>query len=384
MKQQPANSLPAPSADALQASARLSALIRDDIARAGGAIGFDRFMQHALYAPQWGYYTGGAVKFAGGGDFTTAPQMTPLFGHAIARQVGEVLQREGLSEVLEFGAGTGQLADDVLRALRAQGLAPRYGILDLSGELRARQQATLAAQAPDCVAQVHWLDALPARFEGVVLANELLDAMPVRVVRKAAHGWVERVVVAVGEQFAWADGAPCDGPAVDWAAQLPDGYVTETQAQAQGYLRSLGGWLARGVALFIDYGFPEAEFYHPQRSAGTLMAHYRHRAHDDLLRWPGLQDITAHVDFTGAALAAQGSGLAVLGYTTQAHFLLNCGVLDALQQIAPERERLRHTAAVQRLLAESEMGELFKVLALGRGVGTALSGFARGDRTHRL
>jgi SAM-dependent MidA family methyltransferase len=377
-----ASSLPAPSAEALAASAALAALIREEIGRTGW-LGFERYMELALYAPRLGYYTGGAVKFAGAGDFVTAPELTPLFAQTLARQVGEILRRERLDAVLELGAGSGRLAQGLLAALAAQGLAPRYRVLELSGELRARQQALLAPFG----AQVQWLDALPGAYEGVVIANEVLDAMPVRLTVKTAAGWAERgVAVDAQGALVFADRASGDAalrPPVDFADALPVGYCTEIGRQAAAFVRGLGGWLARGAALLIDYGFAQHEYYHPQRAMGTLAAHYRHRMHADVLRWPGLQDITAHVDFTAAALAAQDAGLDVLGYATQARFLLNCGVLGALQAV-PDERRLRETAAVQKLLAESEMGELFKVLALGRGISPALLGFAQGDRTHTL
>jgi SAM-dependent MidA family methyltransferase len=366
--------LPPPPADALAAS---QALLRF-MGTLPQPVAFDVFMQHALYHPQWGYYTGGAHKFGAGGDFTTAPEMTPLFGRTLAAQVAQVLRDNTLNQVLEFGAGSGKLAAQVLQALRAQGLAPGYAILDVSGSLRARQAQTIAQLAPECAQQVTWLDALPDAFEGVVLANELLDAMPCKLLRRSEAGWNELCVDAKNTQF--VERATDAAPPVDWHAALPLGYTTEIHPQADAFMATLGGWLKRGAALFIDYGFPEAEFYHPQRATGTLMCHYQQFAHGDALLWPGLQDITCHVNFTGAALAAQDADLEVLGYTSQARFLLNCGVLNGLNTDTA----LKDKSAVQKLLAEHEMGELFKVLAVGRKLASPLVGFAAGDRTHRL
>jgi SAM-dependent MidA family methyltransferase len=366
----------------------LTQQIAQEITLAGGWLPFDRYMQLALYAPGLGYYTAGAAKFAEAGDFTTAPEMSPLFGASLASQVAEVLQREGLNAVLEFGAGTGKLAAQVLNTLRSEhGLSPQYSILDVSPDLRERQARTLQALAPANAAQVQWLDQLPEQFEGVVIANEVLDAMPVKLLVKLSDGWAERGVVCNADgMLSYDDRASTVAPAVDWAAQLPTGYLTELHRQAEGFVRSMGAWFKRGVALLIDYGFPESEYYHPQRSAGTLMCHYRHHAHGNALLMPGLQDITSHINFTSIALAAQEAGLDVLGYTSQAHFLINCGVLDLLKRIDEPGElaRLKHTSAVQKLLAETEMGELFKVLVLGKGVGAPLRGTAHADRTHRL
>jgi SAM-dependent MidA family methyltransferase len=385
---QTSSSLPAPSPEAQAVSHALTQQIAQEITLAGGWLPFDRYMQLALYAPGLGYYTAGAAKFAEAGDFTTAPEMSPLFGASLASQVAEVLQREGLNAVLEFGAGTGKLAAQMLNTLRSKhGLSPQYSILDVSPDLRERQARSLQALAPANAAQVQWLDQLPEQFEGVVIANEVLDAMPVKLLVKLSDGWAERGVVCGADgMLSYDDRASAVAPAVDWAAQLPTGYLTELHRQAEGFVRSMGAWFKRGVALLFDYGFPESEYYHPQRSAGTLMCHYRHHAHGNALLMPGLQDITSHINFTGIALAAQEAGLDVLGYTSQAHFLINCGVLDLLKRIdePDELARLKHTSAVQKLLAETEMGELFKVLVLGKGVGAPLRGTAHADRTHRL
>lgn len=377
------HSLPAPQGEALAASLALKSRISAEIEAQQGWISFERFMQLALYAPGWGYYAGGAHKFGAGGDFTTAPEMTPLFGQVLAAQVSEVLQREGFNAVLEFGAGTGKLAAHVLQALRAQGLEPDYFILDISADLRERQSLTLAELAPECASQVQWLTRLPEAFEGVVIANEVLDAMPVQLLVKTADAWAERGVSVHKGELQFADKPSQLSPPVQWANELPEGYCTELHTQAHAFMRTLPMWLKRGVALFIDYGFPEHEYYHPERSSGTVIAHYQHHTNPQVLQWPGVQDITAHVNFSAAALAAQDSGMQVLGYTSQARFLLNCGLLDALKKV-DEIKRLRETSAVQKLLAEHEMGELFKVLAVAQDIQMPLKGFLQGDRLHAL
>jgi SAM-dependent MidA family methyltransferase len=382
-------SLPAPSAEALAHSRRLSALIAAETARAGGWIGFDRYMQLALYAPGLGYYAAGARKFGdatSGGDFVTAPEISPLFAAALARQVEQAFDHCAL-QVLEFGAGTGVLARDLLAALAAfgpRGRPPEYMIVEVSADLRARQQATLGARG---IRNVRWLDAPPPGFDGVVIANEVLDAMPARLFVKSDGAVRERGIVGAENGFRYAS-MPADQSLLDAVraieaetGPLPDGYGSEIGSIAAAWMGSVAEWLARGLLLVIDYGFPRREYYHPQRAMGTLMCHYRQHAHTDPLWLPGLNDITAHLDFTALADAAHGAGLRVAGFTSQANFLLNCGLLDALRQ--------RHTPAAvnqaQRLLSEAEMGELFKVLAVTRGLDeTPLVGFARGDRLHRL
>lgn len=362
----------------------LAAHIRQTIAAEGGWIGFDRFMQLALYTPGLGYYANDSAKFGAmpgsGSDFVTAPELTPLFGQTLAAQVGEALAQTATGEVWEFGAGSGALALQLLDALGDQ--VSRYTIVDLSGSLRARQQARLVAHAH----KVRWVDALPAKFSGVVVGNEVLDAMPVQLLaRRGGHtgghegdGWHERGVV-VGEdgRFAWADRPTPLRPPVDIAG--PHDYLTEIHPQGEGFIRMLADRLERGAAFLLDYGFGEAEYYHPERHMGTVMCHQGHLADSDPLVNVGLKDITAHVNFTAMALAAQEAGLQVLGYTTQAHFLINCGLLSKMeQQVKAER------AAAAKLIMEHEMGELFKVLALGAGEPWEPMGFAHGDRSHRL
>lgn len=387
-------SLPLPSADALNASSALSLSIGDAIAAAGRWIGFDRFMSLALYAPRLGYYSGGAAKFgrdaSDGSDFITAPELTPFFARTLARQFAPLIGMN-LPRVMEFGAGTGRLAADLLLALESEGALPEtYEIVELSGELRARQQDTLASRAPHLAGRVSWRDALPDRFEGVVVGNEVLDAMPVRLFARIGGQWHERGVVRRDEGFAFEDRL-LDAAAVPATLQdFPGDHdvVTETHAEAEGFIRAVGAMLARGAAFFIDYGFPASEYYHPQRAAGTLMCHYRHHAHPDPFLYPGLQDITAHVNFSGVAQAAVEAGLDVAGFSSQARFLMNAGITDLMMALDPSDARnfLPQANAVQKLLSEAEMGELFKVIALTRGLDDALpmAGFARGDRTFAL
>jgi len=357
----------------------LQAVVRRAIADAGGWLPFDRFMALALYEPGLGYYANSGRKFGAmpgsGSDFVTAPELSPLFGRALAAQVAQALAASGTQQVMEFGAGSGALAESLLDALDAQGHAVAdYAIVDLSGVLRARQQARLARFG----GRVRWLDALPEAFDGVVVGNEVLDAMPVQLLHFDGAAWSERgVVVDAAGGLAFADRPTALRPPVD--APFVPGTVTEIHPQAEAFITTLAGVLRRGVAIFIDYGFPEAEFYLPQRHGGTLMCHQAHRADGDPLADLGRKDITAHVNFTGIALAAQDAGLDVIGYTSQARFLINCGLVAML-----EGATLAGRAMAQKLITEHEMGELFKVIAFSRGVRLDPLGFAQGDRTHRL
>jgi len=379
--------LPAPSREAAAHSERLQRHIADAIAAAGGWIGFDRYMDLALYAPGLGYYTAGARKIGNslaGGDFVTAPEISTLFGRALAAQVAQVLTEIAPgrpARILEFGAGTGRLARDVLEALSARDVAiDRYEIVEVSADLRDRQQELLARWP------VAWPDTTPKDFEGVIIANEVLDVLPVRLVVKRGDRVKERGVVAENGAFKFAEReADVELLAAvrdieTGSGPLADGYVSEIGLTARAWVAHLASFLAHGVALLIDYGFPRNEYYHPQRRMGTIMCHYRHRAHDDPFWFPGLNDITAHVDWSALAQTAQSNGLEVVGYAAQARFLLNCGLLELLAA----DHTLAGSRAVQRLLSEAEMGELFKVLAVGRGVSAPLLGFSHGDRLHTL
>jgi SAM-dependent MidA family methyltransferase len=354
-------------------------VIHAEIEAAGGWIGFDRFMALALYAPGLGYYSRAERPFGtlpgSGSDFVTAPELSPYFGRAFARQVAQALEASGTDEVFEFGAGSGALAAQLIEALDALGAqVRRYTIVDLSAGLRGTQAGALARFAP----RVRWLDAWPEPMRGVVVGNEVLDAMPVQLLHFDGVAWHERGVAVAGERFAFADRPTALRPPHD--APFVPGTTTELHAQAEAWIATLAHALVRGAVFLLDYGFPAAEYYHPQRTGGTLMCHRAHRADADPLEDVGTKDITAHVDFSGLALAGQDAGLAVLGYTSQANFLLNCGLLERL----PAGD-LRATADVHKLLAEHEMGELFKAIGFVAGAAPFDAiGFARGDRTHTL
>jgi SAM-dependent MidA family methyltransferase len=360
-------------------SAPLTRLLRAAIARDHGWLPFDRFMAIALYAPGLGYYASPGPKFGlmpqSGSDFVTAPELSPLFGRALARQVAQALAACDSGEVWEFGAGSGALAAQLLDALGDS--VGRYTIVDLSGVLRERQRERLAAFGD----KVRWVDALPESMTGVVVGNEVLDAMPVQLLRYDGQEWAERGVVVEGDGFAWRERPTSLRPPFD--GTFEPGTVTEVHPQGEAFIATLAERLTRGVAIFVDYGFPEAEYYHPQRVGGTLMCHRAHLADTDPLVDVGSKDITAHVDFTGIALAAQNAGLEVLGYTSQAHFLINCGLVADL-----EGADLKTIANTQKLLTEHEMGELFKVIAFATGCDPAFVsaplGFSNGDRTHTL
>lgn len=355
----------------------LQARLHRAIAAAGGWLPFDRFMAMALYEPGLGYYTNTLQKFGAmpdsGSDFVTAPGLTPLFGQTLAVQVREALVQTASHEVFEFGAGTGALALQLLDALGEA--VQRYTIIDLSGTLRARQAQTLAAHAD----KLRWLDAWPQAIEGVVVGNEVLDAMPVQLLARRDGVWHERGVASDGEGFAWEDRPTALRPPVDIAGEQD--YLSEIHPQAEAFVASLAERLLAGrggAAFLLDYGFPEAEYYHPQRHMGTLMCHHRHEADDKPLVQVGLKDVTAHVNFTGIAVAAQNAGLQVLGYTCQAHFLFNLGLAQRMQAAD-----LAERSQAARLVNEHEMGELFKVIGLASGDWPA-QGFVNGDRTHRL
>lgn len=374
-----------------EASARLRDVIAAEIAAADGWIPFSRFMQLALYAPTLGYYSGGATKVGrdprDGSDFATAPELTPLFARALARPIAAVLAAGG-DTIVELGPGSGRLAADLLEALADLGSLPtRYQLLDVSAELRDRQRALLADRDPALAGRVEWLDALPAGIDGVVVANEVLDAIPVELVAYDDGTWRRRGVSNVDGAFVFAD-RPIDAAGLQALADagllrrdLPAGYVTELHGAAEALVASIAERLSeRSVAFWIDYGFPESEYYHPQRAGGTVMAHRGHRATPDVLTEVGRQDLTAHVDFTGAARAARSAGARVVGYTSQASFLIDCGIADALGPRTDDaRTWLRQASALQTLLSEAEMGELFKVLAIARRPWT-LPGFARDRR----
>ena len=374
-------SLPHPSPEAAAHSHELAERIANAIGEEGGWIPFSRFMELALYAPGFGYYAAGSRKIGADGDFITAPEISPMFARCMAMQVRQVLDRTG-GEVLELGPGTGILAADLFAELKAQGAAPaRYRLLEVSPELRERQRERIAERHPDDVGRFEWIDRLPQEIDGVVIANEVLDVLPCALVHRTGGEILERGVVVTEAGFGWEDVPIPDGELKRRAsAVIPPGdydYLTEVNLAAEALVRSVAAALGRGLALFVDYGFAQNEFYHPQRSMGTLRCHYRHRFHNDPFFLPGLQDITAHVDFSAMARAAQSAGAEVMGYTTQAYFLISCGLAVMVSGGDPSMtlSRLKVTSAVSRLISPSEMGELFKVLGIGCDVDWPLQGF---------
>ena len=358
----------------------LQTRIHEAIAQAGGWLGFDRFMELALYAPGLGYYANDLRKFGlmpggvleEGSDFVTAPEMSPRFGQSLARQITEAFEATGVTEVWEFGAGSGALAEQILQALPH---ITRYTIVDLSSSLRGRQQQRLQG----FFGKVSWATALPEQINGIVIGNEVLDAMPVKLLARVNGVWHERGVVLHQGALTHADQPTELRPPFEVAGTHD--YLTEIHPQAEGFVCTLADKLARGALFLVDYGFPEHEYYHPQRSMGTMLCHHAHQVDADALADVGSKDITAHVNFTSVALAGQEAGLEVLGYTGQGRFLLNCGMLDGMDAAS-----LADRTMVQKLINEHEMGELFKVIAFGakNSVAWQPMGFATGDRTHTL
>jgi SAM-dependent MidA family methyltransferase len=380
--------LPIPSPDALVHSAKLCEYIRRDIAAQGGWIPFSRFMELALYAPGMGYYTAGARKFGEDGDFITAPELSSLFGRTVARQLVEVMHASK-PRILELGAGSGKLALDILGELeRLNALPKSYSILEVSADLRERQQQLIKEKLPHLAARVHWLDALPEKISGAVIGNEVLDALPVHLLHWSNKRVLEHGVSSKNNKFIWQDKS-LETPALLEIAKnirVPNDYLSEVSLTARGLISSLCERMDHGALLFFDYGFGAHEYYHPHRTRGTLMCHYRHHSHDDPFYLPGLQDITAHVDFSAVAEAAIDQGAHFLGYTSQAHFLFNNGATDLLGEVSPEDVRVYAplSAQLQKLTSPAEMGELFKVIALGKGMDQPLAGFLRGDLSRLL
>ena len=377
--------LPLPEPAVAEHSARLTLLIQQEIVAQCGWISFAHFMELALYAPALGYYTAGAHKLGAAGDFTTAPELSHLYGQTLARQVAQIMAGSA-PFILELGAGSGKLAADMLTELDAMGCLPeRYYILEVSADLRDRQQARLQPRWQD---RVVWLDALPDAFSGAIVANEVLDALPVHLVEWREESVQERGVSWDGAAFVWQarDIANADLLAAAHALNPPASYLSEICLAARGLIHSLATRLQQGTMVWIDYGFGAREYYHPQRNSGTLMCHYRHYAHDDPFFLPGLQDLTAHVNFTDIAECGIDAGLELLGYTNQAFFLINSGITELLKSTSPEDVRAYAplSAQLQKLTSPAEMGELFKVIALGKNFTEPLIGFSRGDLSRSL
>ena len=373
--------LPAPPPEALAHSSELAERIAQRIAQEGDWVPFSKFMEMALYEPRLGYYAAGARKFGEGGDFVTAPEISDVVAKCLALQARQVLAKT-VGDILELGPGSGVLAADMFEELLAHKVLPeRYLLLEVSPDLRERQRKLLAFRFPQHIGRFVWLDSLPQKITGFVIANEVLDVVPCSMVHRTEGRLLERGVIVSEAGFAWDD-QPMPDDALKRRAEVvfPPGdysYLSEINLAAEGLVRTIAASIDKGVALFIDYGFPEREFYHPQRFMGTLRCHYRHRFHGDPFFMPGLQDITAHVDFTAMARAAEGVDAEVYGFTTQAYFLISCGLAVMVSAGDPGMtlSRLKGTSAVHRLINPSEMGELFKVLGVGRGIDGPLLGF---------
>lgn len=363
---------------------KLSRLIHDEITQSGGHITFARYMELALYAPNLGYYSANQQKFGKDGDFITAPEISPLFGKCIANQCEEILKNLQGGSLLELGAGTGRLACDVLLALEEKNQLPEnYFILEISPDLRIRQRNLLTKECPHLLSKIHWLNELPNSFSGVILGNEVLDALPVNCFTITANGIKERSVGVNNEGFHWKLTEPTQTMA-PWLDDIDYYYESEINLQLPAWLSALNQCLRQGAILFFDYGYGRQEYYHPDRNTGTLMCHYQHHRHTDPFKWVGLQDITAHVDFTQVAESALEAQLAVKGYTTQTSFLLSCGLLDLANQDLSELEKYKQNQSIKKLTLPSEMGEIIKVMALTKEYGHPLLGFHLYDRRKDL
>lgn len=386
--------LPQPDVLSAEHSARVADFIRTRIADAGGSLSFAEFMQHALYAPGLGYYAAGSTKFGAGGDFVTAPEVSPVFGRVLARQCAEVLAGMRDGAILEYGAGSGKLARDILEALaRHDALPARYEILEVSADLRERQEKYLRAELPELVSRVSWLEMPPANHSGVIIANEVLDALPVERFARNAAGIGQLRVVTVGDAFCFTEAPAPDNLAKavlaiegELGGRLPDGFVSDISLGLPGWIAEMAATLTCGVAFLFDYGVTRREYYAPERSDGWLRCHFRHHAHNDPLILTGIQDLTAWVDFTAVAEAALQGGLDVAGYCAQAQFLMNGGLDAEMREFGSlsTASQIELSAQIKILTLPGEMGEHFKCMALRRGDAGTPSAFSMADRTHTL
>jgi len=369
------------------ATSELMTCIRQEIDAAGGQISFARFMHLALYAPELGYYTAGTHKFGKGGDFVTAPEISPLFAKSLARQFQQILMTLDEKNILEFGAGSGVFAKDLLLELEQLGVLPdHYFILDVSAELRDRQLKRFKTECPQFLSRIIWLDSLPELFDGIIFANEVLDAMPVQRFEWNQGEMAECCVAYENNQFIWRN-IPASSElkerivAISEECHLPDFYRSEISLVQSAWVQSVAEIMGTGVILLIDYGYGRREYYHPDRQNGTLTCFYQHRHHSDPLVWVGLQDITAHVDFTSVAESADQAGLRVAGFTSQAAFLLACGLLDlSVSEDCSETDNYMNNQAIKTLTLPAQMGEVVKVMALTKNVDIPLMGFELQDR----
>ena len=387
--------MPVPAGPAREHSDALAKLICEQIHESGGRISFERFMELALYEPGLGYYSAGATRFGEAGDFITSPHVSPLFSRCLARQCRQALAALSGGDILELGAGSGLMAQDLLLELEAlDSLPERYLVLETGADLRRRQQELFSSRIPHLLPRITWLETLPEQsLSGVIIANEVVDALPVTRVALDKGELRELCVGHDGDEFFWVE-APCEDDriaawekiAADLSAPLPGPYRTEVNLRAAAWMRFIGGILKQGVMLLIDYGYPRREYYHPQRDRGTLLCHYRHRSHEDPFFYPGLQDITASVDFTALAQSAMESGMQLAGYTSQAYFLIGCGLAEiaASAQNGAGHPDPAVSGQVKRLTLPGEMGERFKAIAFTRNFTEPLMGFQFIDQQDKL
>ena len=387
------SALPKPDTDSAAHSRQCADHIRARIEDAGGSISFAEYMQLALYAPGLGYYAAGAIKFGAAGDFVTAPEVSPLFSYVVARQCAEVLAQVDGGAILEFGAGSGRLAVDVLTKLdELEALPDRYRILEVSADLKERQERLLRAEAAAYLDRIEWIDAIPERHTGVIIANEVLDALPVeRFVRRASVYQLRVSMHADGFKFVETDAPRHLVEAIEvieagLGERLPDGFRSEVSLSVPGWVSDIVAALQDGVAFLFDYGVSRREYYAPDRTDGWLRCHFRHHAHNDPLIFPGIQDITAWVDFTALAEAANNAGADIAGYVNQAQFLLGGGLQLELQHMmqSPRKRQIELSSQVKLLTLPGEMGENFKCLGISRGTIAQPSAFTTADRTHTL
>ena len=394
MQQQSGLQLPDPDADSQAHTARVTAYLRSKIAAAGGQISFAEYMHEALYAPGLGYYSAGSTKFGAAGDFVTAPEVSPVFGAVLARQCATVIAGIDGASILEFGAGSGRLAVDVLRTLaRLETLPERYRIVEVSADLRERQESLLNSEIPELVERVNWLDGLPGRHAGVVIANEVLDALPVERFVRRADGVYQACVALAEDRFVWTERPATDALAAavvaledDIERELPDGFTSEICLAAAPWIAAIGAMIDEGIAFLFDYGVNRHEYYAADRSTGWLRCHFRHHAHNDALILTGIQDLTSWVDFSMVATAAHDNGFEIAGFVNQAQFLMAGGLDAELADIAelPPAAQLELSRQVKLLTLPGEMGENFKCLGLRRGDVTTPGAFLVADRTTTL
>lgn len=385
---QPQSSLPSPDLAQLQHCQKLSHVICQEITEQG-AITFARFMELALYAPGLGYYSAGMQKFGKEGDFVTAPEISSLYSRCIAKQCDQILRHLTNGIILEFGAGTGEMAAEILLQLEAYNNLPeRYFILEVSADLQQRQKELLASRIPHLSSRVEWLRELPSRpLDGIILANEVLDAFPIHRFKQTSTGIKEFFVDLTQGDFCFKLAEPNRqllNEIQGFDLDFPLNYESECNLYIAGWLKSVSKIIKSGAVLIMDYGFPRHEYYHPDRDMGTLMCHYRHHAHDNPLFMPGLQDITAHVDFTTVALEGTKLGFSVAGFANQASFLLSCGIVDFITDNCTFEERLNYANQIKILTLPTEMGELFKVMALTKKLSLPLLGFEIRDMREKL